>query len=457
MNPFEEFRFVEKNYLVIVFYHIFLAIYSTGIRIASLWNKKAKLWVNGRKDFFKKLKNSYIRTNGKTVWMHCASLGEFEQGRPLLKKIKEVCPDVSIVITFFSPSGYEIVKNDKEFREVYYMPMDSAANARKLIAILKPDLVLWIKYEYWYYYLRELKNKNIPVLLISGVFLRSQPFFKWYGKFWREMLEGFHFFFVQNNSSKDLLLTLIPENKITISGDTRCDRVINIASNFTEVPGIAEFCGDHKVIVAGSTWEDDEAEWIHFVREHPTIKFIIAPHEIDAVNIADVKKEFSGSVTYSEWLGEKLTVIDARIHFADKGKRQDLILKGYKAANCLIIDNIGMLSRLYKYATISYVGGGFGDDGLHNILEAAVYSKPVIFGPAYYKNFEAQELIDCTGAISIESALELEKVVNNLLANEKEILERGTAAGEYVYRNAGASEKIMEYIKGLGANLLQVG
>lgn len=387
--------------------------------------------MNGRKNFLKKLQDSYSVSKGKTVWMHCASLGEFEQGRPLLKKIKEAYPDVSIVITFFSPSGYEIVKNDKDFRQVYYMPMDSASNARDVVAGFKPDLVLWIKYEYWYYYLRELKNKNIPVLLISGVFLPSQPFFKWYGKFWIKMLGVFSHFFVQNDSSKELLRGLIQEEKITISGDTRCDRVINIASNFIDIPGIAKFCGDHKVVVAGSTWEDDEAEWIHFVREHPAMKFIIAPHEVDAENIADVKKEFHGSITYSEWLNNQPVASD------DK-----------EAPNCLIIDSIGILSRLYKYATITYVGGGFGDDGLHNILEAAVYSKPVIFGPAFYKNFEAQELIDCNGAISIESALELEEVMNNLLSNDEEIMAMGQAAGQYVYKNAGASEKIMKYIEG---------
>ena len=362
--------------------------------------------------------------------MHCASLGEFEQGRPLLKQLKERYNNVNILVTFFSPSGYEIVKSDKDFKHVYYLPMDSAANARKVIALFKPDLVLWIKYEYWYYYLRELKQNNIPVLLISGVFLKSQPFFKWYGKFWLKMLEAFNLFFVQNQSSKELLSTLVSEEKITITGDTRCDRVINISAGFINVPGITEFCGKNKVVVAGSTWEDDEAEWIHFVREHPELKFIIAPHEIDAENIADVKKEFAGSITYSEWI-EKLMV-----------KNDDNSL-----SNCLIIDNIGMLSRLYKYATITYVGGGFGDDGLHNILEAAVYGKPVIFGPAYYKNFEAQELIDCTGAISIDSAIDLEKVMNKLLSSEEEITARGKAAEEYVYKNAGASEKIMDFIK----------
>ncbi|MEO6221536.1 MAG: glycosyltransferase N-terminal domain-containing protein, partial [Ginsengibacter sp.] len=262
---------------MIVFYHIFLTIYSIGICIASLWNKKAKYWVNGRKDFFKNLNKTYPAKTGKTIWMHCASLGEFEQGRPLLKKLKENHVDALIVITFFSSSGYEIVKNNKDFQYVYYLPMDSEKNAKNLITILQPDLVLWIKYEYWYYYLLELKNKNIPVLLISGVFKNGQPFFKWYGRFWKKILDSFTHFFVQNNSSKQLLQKLVPGEKITISGDTRCDSVINIASSFVDIPGISEFCGNSKVIVAGSTWEDDEAEWIHFVRQGSNIKFIIAP------------------------------------------------------------------------------------------------------------------------------------------------------------------------------------
>ncbi len=421
---------------MIILYHVFLAIYAAGIHVAALWNKKARSWVNGRKYFFKKLKQTYSNAGQQTVWMHCASLGEFEQGRPLLKKIKDDFPGVSIVITFFSPSGYDIVKNNKEYDKVYYLPIDSASNAKQLISILKPTLVLWIKYEYWHYYLRELKNKNIPVLLVSGVFRNSQPFFKFYGKFWKKMLDAFEHFFVQNNLSKERLSAIVDEERITVSGDTRCDRVINIASNFIDVPGIAAFCGDSKVIVAGSTWEDDEAEWIHFVREHSDIKFIIAPHEIDHQNITDVKKEFEGSITYSEWMEKPVPGISY------KGSATKA-----SATNCLIIDNIGMLSRLYKYATLTYVGGGFGDDGLHNILEAAVYGKPVIFGPEYEKNFEAEELIECSGAISIASALELEKAVNNLLASEKEILSRGIAAKEYVYKNAGASEKIISYIK----------
>lgn len=415
---------------MIVLYNLFLAIYSAGIHIASPWNKKAKLWINGRKKLLKNLQKTYICQQQKTVWMHCASLGEFEQGRPVLKQIKEDFPRVSIVITFFSPSGYEIAINDKDFKQVFYLPLDSPSHAKELINILKPDLVLWVKYEYWFYYLRELKRKNIPVLLISGVYRKSQPFFKWYGKFWQSMLMTFTHFFVQEAASKKHLQKIISAEKITVSGDTRCDRVINIAENFTEVPGIANFCETQKVIVAGSTWEDDEAEWIHFVKQHPEIKFIFAPHEIDAENLAFVKKEFPGSIFYSEWMA-KAPPLDGL----------------GEASNGLIIDNIGMLSRLYKYATITYVGGGFGYNGLHNILEAAVYGKPVIFGPEYEKNFEAEELIDWSGAISIENALELEKVVNNLLNSAEEILLRGAAAKNYVYKNAGATQKIISHIQ----------
>ncbi len=385
------------------------------------------MWINGRKNIFENLKTALQNNQKKTVWMHCASLGEFEQGRPVLQKIKEEFFNVTIVITFFSPSGYEILKDKKDFENVFYLPIDSPSHAKKWIEILRPDLVLWIKYEYWYYYLHELKRKNIPVMLVSGIYRNNQIFFKWYGSFYKNMLKCFAHFFVQNENSKEHLQKIIPEEKITVSGDTRCDRVIDIATHFTEIPGIASFCEGSKVIVAGSTWEDDEAEWIHFVKQHPEIKFIIAPHEIDAENLLDIKKEFPGSVYYSEWINE----VSGINH----------------PCNCLIVDNIGMLSRLYHYAAITYVGGGFGYNGLHNILEAAAYGKPVIFGPEFEKNFEAEELINTGGGISIENALELEKVINDLLNNEKEILLRGKASKDYVYCNAGASEKIISFIQ----------
>lgn len=414
---------------MILFYHLFLFIYKAGIHIVALGNKKAKLWIKGRKGIFKKLRNTVSEfSNQKIIWMHAASLGEFEQGRPVLQKLKDTHPNIKIIITFFSPSGFEIIKNNKEFTNVFYLPMDSKFHAKKWMNILKPDLVLWVKYEYWHYYLQEIQKRKIPLLMVSGIYRESQAFFKWYGNFYRNMLNPFTHFFVQNESSKEWLGKLVSAEKITVSGDTRCDRVINIAENFTGIAGIAEFCGDKKVIVAGSTWEEDEAEWTHFVREHPEIKFIIAPHEIDKENLHDVQKQFAGSLFYSEWMANQTQFNNNPV-------------------NCLIIDNIGILSRLYYYATITYVGGGFGYDGLHNILEAAVYGKPVIFGPEYDKNFEAEELLECSGAISIRNAIELEKEVNNLLNSPMDLMARSKAARNYVYKNAGATDKIISFIK----------
>jgi 3-deoxy-D-manno-octulosonic-acid transferase len=391
----------------------------------SFWNPKARLWIKGRITVFEKLKKAMGRNPQNVVWMHCASLGEFEQGKPVLKLYKENFPEATTVVTFFSPSGYEIIKKKNEFDHVFYLPMDSYINAKRWMKILKPQLVLWVKYEYWHYYLQEINRKDIPLLLISGVYRSDQIFFKWYGGFYREMLKCFTHFFLQNESSKNLLINLVAEEKISVSGDTRCDRVILTAENFKHIPAIQKFCGDYRVIVVGSTWEDDEAIWVHYVKEHPEIKFILAPHEVDKENINDIQKAFEGSILFSEW-----EINSSKLE-----------------SNCLIIDNIGMLSKLYNYATITYIGGGFGADGLHNILEPAVFGKPVIFGPEYDKNFEAQELIDCKGALSIQSAIELEEVVDQLFSDKEELENRGNAARNYIYQNTGASQKIIEFIK----------
>ena len=257
----------------LLLYNIFLKLYPLGIRIASIWNEKARLWIKGRKKF----PSLDSRETNESIWMHCASLGEFEQGRPVLEQLRKDYPAYTIVITFFSPSGYEIQKNYKGADHIFYLPADSAANAKRFISLINPKLVLWVKYEYWHYYLHELKKKNIPLLLISGAFRKDQPFFKWYGNFWRDMLNCFTYYFVQNTSSKELLESIDLKN-VSVSGDTRFDRVITIAGNFDDVPLIKEFCGDNKVIVAGSTWEDDEAELVHYARTNKEIKFIIAQH-----------------------------------------------------------------------------------------------------------------------------------------------------------------------------------
>lgn len=421
-------------------YDTFLFLYSIGIRVSSLWNPKARKWLDGRKDIFAQINTKHKTQNlltgqagPKLIWMHCASLGEFEQGRSLLEELKtqnlptgQAGPKLKIILTFFSPSGYEVMKDYKGADHVFYLPMDSPINAKRFLDTINPSLVLWVKYEYWFYYLSELKRRKIPTVLVSGIFRGNQPFFKWYGGIWRKMLGSFTYFFVQNEESKELLETIGFTDNVSVNGDTRFDRVLEIANTFEPVPLIAEFCGNSTVIVAGSTWEEDEIELLHFVKAHPEIKFIIAPHEIDAENLSDVKEEFPNSIFYSELA---------------TGNWQQA------TTNILIINNIGMLSRLYKYATVVYVGGGFGDDGVHNVLEAAVYGRPVVFGPVYDKYDEAIGLINAEGGVSINGPLKLEGVLNTLLNDETERRRRGEAAKNYVLANAGASQKIIRFIQ----------
>jgi 3-deoxy-D-manno-octulosonic-acid transferase len=382
--------------------------------------------------------------------MHCASLGEFEQGRPVIEQLQlhPAYSNTQFLITFFSPSGYEVRKNYEGADMICYLPMDSAANARQFLDMVKPDLVLWVKYEYWYYYITEIHKRNIPLLLISGIFRENQPFFKWHGGLHRKMLQCFTQLFVQTEDSKERLDTLgipldppskggqgglgaggISEN-ITVSGDTRFDRVIAIAEKWEPVQLVEEFCKDHPVIVAGSTWPEDEEELDHYANTHPELRFIIAPHEISEDHLKDIEKLFKNTVRYSQ------------IDPPSKGGKGDLYLP-----NVLIIDNIGMLSSLYKYATITYVGGGFGDDGIHNVLEAAVYGKPVVYGPEYDKYREAVELIEAGGAFSINNALELETVLNNLVQKKTFCEQAGKASKNYVYTQRGATDSVVRYIQ----------
>jgi 3-deoxy-D-manno-octulosonic-acid transferase len=408
-----------------ILYKIFVFVYSRGIELYALVNSKAALWVSGRRNLFENISAQLQNDKSPIIWMHCASLGEFEQGKPLIETIKEKNGPHKIVLTFFSPSGYENVKNYSGVDYVFYLPIDSPSNAKKFLDIVHPDLVLWVKYEYWYYFLSELNTRNIPTLLISGIFRNGQPFFKWYGKIWKEMLNCFSHFFVQNEHSKNLLNSIGFNKNVTINGDTRFDRVIQLSKNFTPIPLIETFCGDSIVFVAGSTWEEDEAELSHFVKSNPNIKFIIAPHEIDKGNLNDVRESFPHAVLFSEF--EKNISLNSK-------------------TNCLIIDNIGMLSRLYKYADITYVGGGFGDDGIHNILEPAVYGKPVFFGPVYDKYIEAEELIEQGGAFTIDNALELEQEINSLLQDKDKLTQCGVAAKNYVFQKEGPTKKIVNYI-----------
>lgn len=418
--------------LITLFYNVFIGMYALGVRIVSIWNNKARLWIAGRKNLFAALQSQLAQIpNDKSsrIWMHASSLGEFEQGRPLIEDMRCKYPNSLIIITFFSPSGYEIRKNYKGADLVLYLPMDTPSNAYRFIDAIKPTLVLWIRYEFWLHYLEELKRRNIPLLLISANLRKKGLFKDLYNYYRKRLFNSFTHFFVQTKESEKILNGMGFAENVSLSGDTRFDRVIDIAEKFEDIYIVKKFCGQHKVIVAGSTWDDDEQVLIHYAKVNPEIKFIIAPHEVDKENVLDLQKAFPNSILFSQ-----LKAANGNAMYDDN------------VINTLIIDNIGMLSKLYHYADITYVGGGFSDGGLHNILEAAVYGKPVFFGPLFEKNYEAAGMIEEDGAISIENALELENELNNLWQNQTELKKRSIAAKAYVYKNAGATSHILDYI-----------
>jgi 3-deoxy-D-manno-octulosonic-acid transferase len=419
--------------LAILFYNIFLFAYTTGIRVAAIWNNKARQWISGRKNIFEQIAGKLTTNDLPITWVHCSSLGEFEQGRPVIEELRAHDRGSKILLTFFSPSGYEIRKNFKGADWVFYLPMDSAANAKEFMDMVRPQLVIFIKYDYWYYYLNECKKRAIPLLMVSAIFRKEQPFFRWYGALHRKMLNSITHFFVQDKESAGLLKSIGGTN-VTISGDTRFDRVAGIAENFEPVDGIEKFCGGSRVLVAGSTWPADEKIIREAITDLPDLKVIIAPHEIHKEHLNQLQQIFRGSILYSQFSNQLLPVSNTR-------SRND-----NSASNYLIIDNIGMLSRLYRYATITYVGGGF-DKGIHNTLEAAVYGKPVLFGPNYKKFREAIGLIEAGGGISIISASELKTQLENLLNVHQNLEVTGKKSFDFVQHNKGATKKIMRIIQ----------
>jgi 3-deoxy-D-manno-octulosonic-acid transferase len=352
-------------------------------------------------------------------------MGEFEQGRPLLEALKHQYPQYPIVLTCFSPSGFEAMEGYQSAESVFYLPLDTPQRAAKMVKAMQPALVVWIKYEFWYHHLGALQKNNVPVLMVAGLFRSSQPFFKWYGGQWRKLLGCFRWFFVQNEESKDLLAKLDIHKNVSLGGDPRFDRVLELAAQPFSLPRVEAFCKDHRVIVIGSSWEEDEAEWAHYVKIHPEIRFIIAPHEIDPANISDVQKTFPNNILFSQLNnGDKLGT-----------------------ENVLIIDNMGLLSRLYRFADITYVGGGFAESGIHNVLEPAVYGKPILFGPEYQKFAEAMELVAIGAGIPVHHAVELELLLNQLWDDPNLLAAKGRAAADYVKAGAGATSYVMHYIQ----------
>jgi 3-deoxy-D-manno-octulosonic-acid transferase len=405
-------------------YTIFIRLYPFVISLASPFIPKAKLWAEGRNRVFERMGETIDSAN-PLIWMHCSSLGEFEQGRPLIEKIRDGYPGYKILLTFFSPSGFEVRKNYSGADYIFYLPMDSRKNAFQFIETAKPSLILFIKYDFWYYYLNEAKKRNIPLLLISGIFRKSQPFFSRFGHFHRSLLSCFTHFFVQNIDSSSLLENIGFEKNVTISGDTRFDRVIEIAEQFKPIPAIEAFCTGSDVIVAGSTWGKDDIILSGYTNTKSNIKCIIAPHEISKQRLNDCLKWYKNPALFSA--------------ISAVGVPPEV--------ETIIIDNIGMLSRLYKYATITYVGGGFDPEGVHNVLEAAVYGKPVVFGPVYNKFLEAKELIGAGGGITVKDAASLQNTLNRLFRKDEKYTETCKAALDYVYSKKGATEKILRFIQ----------
>ncbi len=408
-------------------YRIFIGIYPIAAWILGFVNPKAKQWHTGRKQILTQIAAALASNTKPIIWMHCASLGEFEQGRPVLEGLQKQYPNYSILLTFFSPSGYEVHKNYAGADYVFYLPMDSAGNASEFLNITKPSIAIFVKYEFWHYYLTQLKKLQIPTLLIAGIFRKDQLFFKWYGSFYKKLLSCFTAFFVQDKSSQSLLHSIEINNEVYIGGDTRFDRVIEIAAAFIPIEPIAHFCKNSLVLVAGSTWFQDDETIAHFEKTNPNIKFIIAPHDITNQRLQNCLGLYKNAVLFSDYV------------------------KGFNTApqnlNTLIIDNVGMLSKLYHYATVTFIGGGFGADGIHNCLEAAVHYKPVLFGPVFDKYIEAAGLVDAGGAISIEDALDFEGVANTLFSNEADRIKMGQHAGDFVHAHKGATTKIVNYIQ----------
>ncbi len=404
-------------------YKIGIFFYSLLIRLVSPFNQKAKQFVVGRKNW-KETLHSQIEKEARYIWFHCASLGEFEQGRPVIEEIKKRFPEYKIVLTFFSPSGYEIRKNYDGANIVSYLPMDTKANAQAFINMVKPEKVFFIKYEFWYFYISELKNQNIPLYLFSAIFRENQHFFKntpW-GKWFRKALFQFEHFFVQNKTSAELLKSIGLSN-ISVSGDTRFDRVATIARAAKKIPIVNKFKGDSQLIVAGSTWKPDEELLIEFINQNKDVKFIIAPHEVSAININRIHQ----------------LLTKPAISFSNINENE---IDQYQV---LIIDSIGLLSSLYQYGNLAYIGGGFGV-GIHNILEAATFGMPIVFGPNYKKFKEAVDLTSNGGAFSITNFIELNHTLKQLTSDKKVLYNASRISKDYVSKNVGSTKFIIKKV-----------
>ncbi|MBQ0081149.1 MAG: 3-deoxy-D-manno-octulosonic acid transferase [Alistipes sp.] len=402
-------------------YDLGIVLMELGIKLAAPFNEKARLWVEGRKNLLRTMAEK-VDSSAEAIWIHAASLGEFEQARPIIEALRKEKPETKILVTFYSPSGYEIRKNYKEADYVFYLPSDRINNVRKFLDIVKPSTAIFIKYEFWLNYLKELAKRNIRTFIVSSIFRRNSIFFKTWGYAWRNALNAFETIFVQNNNSKELLKELGFDN-VVVANDTRFDRVEQIYRQAKVLPKLEAFKQDKRLFVAGSTWQPDEELLQELINLNPGIKFVIAPHEMDEERIKRIiERTKGGAVRYTLAQDEEL-----------------------KRNQVLIIDTIGILSSIYRYAEWSYIGGGFGV-GIHNTLEAATFALPIAFGPNYHKFKEAKDLIAINAACSIKNMAELEKWFLPLRDDENKRKEAARRAREYTASHQGATKIITKVI-----------
>lgn len=400
---------------------VFLATYL--LQIFGFLNPKIRLFIDGRKNVFDVLIQN-IHVTDRVLWFHAASLGEYEQGLPVIEQMKKRFPSHKIVVSFFSPSGFEVKKNNQIADITVYLPLDSPQNVSKFLDLTHPEMAFFIKYEFWPNYLSELKKRGIKTFLISGIFRKNQLFFCWYCGFFKKMLHGFEHFFVQNENAKNLL-NLIGFQNITVSGDTRFDRVFSIVEQDNTLQFVADFKNNITTIVAGSTWSKDENVLVSYINNHQNLKWVIAPHNIDVVQILKLKNSISKKVIlFSEKEGMNMPDFDV-----------------------MIIDTIGLLTKIYQYADIAYVGGGFGNPGVHNLLEPAVFGVPIIIGPNFSHFEEAVALVNMGGCTSILNPKEATEVFDKLIQNQDVRLEMGHICHTFVKMNKGATHKIMNYFE----------
>lgn len=404
------------------------------LKIYGLFDGKIKLFIKGRKETFDKL--SVLKKEDKVIWFHAASLGEFEQARPIIEEVKKSSPNYKIVVTFFSPSGYEIQKNYELADVICYLPFDTKGRVRKFIEMVHPEIAIIIKYEFWPNLLNQLKKKSIPTILVSGIFRKDQAFFKSSGKWMKKSLLAFDHFFVQNEVSKELLESIEFTN-VSVSGDTRFDRVVKILEQDNSLDFISDFKNDQYTVVAGSTWTEGEELLVNYINNSSDEKFIIAPHTMKPKAIQELKESIQKKVIL---FSEK--PFDG-VHIERSRNAQDN--KSLSVFDVLIVDTIGLLTKIYSYADVAYVGGGF-KTGLHNILEPAAFGIPIVIGPQFDKFREAVELVELKGCLSVNNQEEFSSIFNQLKTDEDFRTKTGTINDQYIKENIGATAQIMEYI-----------